>query len=131
MRAVFLDFGTVSNGDLDPGPLVRALPGIVIHDRTPQADVPARIAGFEAILANKSVIDGDRRNTSTPACVVISKPALRKVSAKIASKLSRPAAAISSASFWLMRVRPPVRLTSRSQFLRNATCAGSIARWRR
>jgi glycerate dehydrogenase len=58
LRAVFLDFGTVSNGDLDPAPLERALPGIEIHDRTPQADVPARIAGFEAVLANKSVIDG-------------------------------------------------------------------------
>jgi glycerate dehydrogenase len=58
MRAVFLDFGTVSNGDLDPTPLERALPGIVIHDRTAQADVPGRIAGFEAVLANKSGIDG-------------------------------------------------------------------------
>jgi glycerate dehydrogenase len=58
VRAVFLDFGTVSNGDLDPGPLERALPGIVIYDRTAQADVPGRIAGFEAVLANKSVIDG-------------------------------------------------------------------------
>jgi glycerate dehydrogenase len=58
VRAVFLDFGTVSNGDLDPGPLERALPGIVIHGRTPQADVPGRIAGFEAVLANKSMIDG-------------------------------------------------------------------------
>lgn len=59
MRAVFLDFGTVSNGDLDPTPLERALPGIVIHDRTAQADVPGRIAGFAAVLANKSVIDGE------------------------------------------------------------------------
>jgi glycerate dehydrogenase len=58
VRAVFLDFGTVSNGDLDPGPLERALPGIVFHGRTPQVDVPARIAGFEVVLANKSVIDG-------------------------------------------------------------------------
>ena len=58
MRAVFLDYGTVSNGDLDTGPLERALPGIVIHGRTAQEDVPARIAGFEAILANKSRIDG-------------------------------------------------------------------------
>jgi len=58
VRAVFLDFGTVSNGDLDRGPLERALPGIVIHERTPQADVPGRIAGFEAVLANKSAIDG-------------------------------------------------------------------------
>jgi glycerate dehydrogenase len=58
VRAVFLDYGTVSNGDLDTGPLERALPGIVIHARTAQEDVPARIAGFEAVLANKSRIDG-------------------------------------------------------------------------
>ena len=58
MRSVFLDFGTVSNGDLDPGPLERVLPGIVIHERTPQPEVPARVAGFEAVFANKSVIDG-------------------------------------------------------------------------
>ncbi len=57
MRAVFLDFGTVSNGDLDPGPLERAVPGIVLHEQTPQADVPARIAGCEAVFANKSVFD--------------------------------------------------------------------------
>lgn len=57
MRAVFLDFGTVSSGDLDTGPLERVVPGIVIHDQTAQADVPARVAGFEAVLANKSVID--------------------------------------------------------------------------
>jgi glycerate dehydrogenase len=41
MRAVFLDFGTVSNGDLDPAPLER-VPGIVIHAQTAQLDVPAR-----------------------------------------------------------------------------------------
>jgi glycerate dehydrogenase len=58
VRAVFLDYGTVSNGDLDPAPLERALPGLVIHVRTPQADVPARVAGFEVVLANKSRIDG-------------------------------------------------------------------------
>ena len=58
MRAVFLDFGTVSSGDLDTGPLERAAPGIVFHDQTPQAEVPPRVAGFEAVFANKSVIDG-------------------------------------------------------------------------
>jgi glycerate dehydrogenase len=57
MRAVFLDFGTVSNGDLDPGPLERAVPGLVIHQQTAQADVALRVAGREAIFANKSVID--------------------------------------------------------------------------
>jgi glycerate dehydrogenase len=58
MRAVFLDFGTVSSGDLDTSPLEQVLPGIVLHERTPQPDVPARIAGHEVVLANKSVIDG-------------------------------------------------------------------------
>jgi glycerate dehydrogenase len=58
VRAVFLDYGTVSNGDLDTAPLERALPGLVLHARTPQEEVPARIAGFEAVLANKSRIDG-------------------------------------------------------------------------
>ncbi len=57
MRAVFLDFGTVSSGDLDTGPLERVVPGIAIHEQTAQADVPARVAGFEAVFANKSVID--------------------------------------------------------------------------
>ncbi len=59
LRAVFLDFATVSNGDLDPGPLERALPGIVMRARTAQPEVPRRISGFEAVLANKSVIDGE------------------------------------------------------------------------
>jgi glycerate dehydrogenase len=57
LRGVFLDFGTVSNGDLDPAPLARAVPGLVIHGRTPQPEVAARMAGFEAVFANKSVID--------------------------------------------------------------------------
>jgi glycerate dehydrogenase len=56
MRAVFLDFGTVSNGDLDTGPLERVTPGIVLHQQTAAADIAARIAGFEAVFANKSVI---------------------------------------------------------------------------
>jgi glycerate dehydrogenase len=70
MHAVFLDFGTVSNGDLDPAPLERVLPGIVLHERTPQADLPARIAGFEVVLANKSVID---------AAAIAANPKLRLV----------------------------------------------------
>ena len=57
MRAVFLDFGTVSGGDLDTGSIERALPGILFHPQTPPAEVAARIAGFEVVLANKSVID--------------------------------------------------------------------------
>ena len=57
MRAVFLDFGTVSNGDLDTGPLERVLPGLVIHQQTSTEQVAARITGFEVVFANKAVID--------------------------------------------------------------------------
>jgi len=57
VRAVFLDFGTVSNGDLDTGTLERVLPGIVLHDRTDAQQIAARIAGFEVVLANKAALD--------------------------------------------------------------------------
>ena len=56
MRAVFLDFGTVSSGDLDTGSLERVTPGIVLHEQTAAADIAARIAGIEVVFANKSVI---------------------------------------------------------------------------
>lgn len=59
MQACFLDLGTVSSGDLDPAPLQRALPGIVLYEHTPQGHVAARIAGMEVVLANKSRITGD------------------------------------------------------------------------
>lgn len=54
MRAVFLDFATVSSGDLDTSPLERVLPGLVLHPQTPPDEVAARTAGFEVVLANKS-----------------------------------------------------------------------------
>jgi glycerate dehydrogenase len=57
LRGVFLDFGTVSSGDLDPARLERAVTALEIRERTPQAEVAARIAGFEAVFANKCVID--------------------------------------------------------------------------
>ncbi len=57
MRAVFLDFSTVSSGDLDTGSLERVVPGIVLHEQTLRDDVARRIAGFEAVFANKSIID--------------------------------------------------------------------------
>ncbi|MEX2149801.1 MAG: D-2-hydroxyacid dehydrogenase [Steroidobacteraceae bacterium] len=58
MRAVFLDFGTVSSGDLSTASLEQVLPGILLHEQTPPDQIAARVAGFEAVLANKSVIDG-------------------------------------------------------------------------
>ena len=53
MRGTFLDLGTVSNGDLDTAPLSAVLPGLAIHEQTPQAQVAARIAGCEVVLLNK------------------------------------------------------------------------------
>jgi len=53
MRGVFLDLGTVSNGDLDTSVLAEALPGLAIHEQTPQDEVAARIAGQEVVLLNK------------------------------------------------------------------------------
>ena len=57
MRAVFLDFGTVSNGDLDTAALEREVPGLAIHLQTSSAQVAGRIAGFEVVFANKAIID--------------------------------------------------------------------------
>ena len=53
MRAVFLDFGTVSHDDLDTGSLERVLPGITFHATSTDAEVDERIAGCEFILTNK------------------------------------------------------------------------------
>ncbi len=54
MRAVFLDYATVSiHDDLDPAALRRALPGIEMRDYTRQDDVATAIAGREAVLVNK------------------------------------------------------------------------------
>ncbi len=57
MRAVFLDFGTVSNGDLDTALLERVVSGLTIHQQTSNAQVAGRVAGFEVVFANKAVID--------------------------------------------------------------------------
>lgn len=59
MRAVFLDFGTVSNGDLDTAPLERLVPGLVLHQQTSTEQVAERIAGFEVVFANKAIIGRD------------------------------------------------------------------------
>jgi glycerate dehydrogenase len=53
MRAVFLDFGTVSHDDLDTAALERVLPGISLHATSTEAEVDERIAGCEFILTNK------------------------------------------------------------------------------
>jgi glycerate dehydrogenase len=53
LKAVFLDFGTVSHDDLDTTSLQRVLPGITLHQSSNDAEVDERIAGCEFILTNK------------------------------------------------------------------------------
>lgn len=53
VKAVFLDFATLSRGDLDTSALGRVLPNIALHDVTPVADIAARIAGAQVVLTNK------------------------------------------------------------------------------
>jgi glycerate dehydrogenase len=53
VRAVFLDFGTVSHDDLDTATLERVFPGITLHTTSTDAEVEERIAGCEFILTNK------------------------------------------------------------------------------
>jgi glycerate dehydrogenase len=53
LRAVFLDFGTVSHDDLDTTNLERVLPGIALYSTSNEAEVDERIAGCEFILTNK------------------------------------------------------------------------------
>ena len=60
MKAVFLDFGTVSHDDLDTSSLERVLPGITLHRASSDAEVDERIAGCEVILTNKLNISGAR-----------------------------------------------------------------------
>ncbi len=55
-KLVILDAHTANPGDLSWAPL-EALADCVIHDRTPPADVPARIAGADAVMLNKAVLD--------------------------------------------------------------------------
>ncbi len=59
MQAVFLDFATVSRGDLDLGRLTSVLPRLVLHEVSREADIPARIAGREIVLVNKLRIGRD------------------------------------------------------------------------
>jgi glycerate dehydrogenase len=58
MKAVFLDYQTVSNADLDPGPLRAVLPELVLYDQSDEAQIRQRMADAEAVLLNKVNITG-------------------------------------------------------------------------
>ena len=53
MKAVFLDYETVSNADLDPSPLQAVVPDLALFDQSNDAQVRERVAGAEAVLLNK------------------------------------------------------------------------------
>ena len=57
MRAVFLDYETVSNGDLDTSGLTEVMPGLQIYESTSDAEVAGRIADAEIVLLNGFVLN--------------------------------------------------------------------------
>jgi glycerate dehydrogenase len=66
MHSVFLDYATVSfDGDLDPGSLLDALPGLELRHHTPQDEVATRIAGAEVVLVNKLRISREAIEAAT------------------------------------------------------------------
>ncbi|MFM8517680.1 MAG: D-2-hydroxyacid dehydrogenase [Nevskiaceae bacterium] len=70
MSAVFLDFSTLSVGDLDVSGLHAAAPSLRLREMTPQDDVAAAIAGCEIVMLNK---------LQMPRDVIASAPALKLI----------------------------------------------------
>jgi glycerate dehydrogenase len=56
VRAVFLDYETVSNGDLDTSGLTGLMPGLQIYGSTSESEVAARLADAEIVLLNGFVL---------------------------------------------------------------------------
>ncbi len=59
MRAIFLDYETVSNGDLDLSTLRRVMPRLQLYGATDDTEVAGRIADAEIVLLNKFVLTGE------------------------------------------------------------------------
>jgi glycerate dehydrogenase len=53
MRAVFLDYDTVSTGDLHTGPLMAAMPGLTFYGATQETEAAGRLADAQIVLLNK------------------------------------------------------------------------------
>jgi glycerate dehydrogenase len=65
MKVVVLDGYTANPGDLSYDAL-QSLGDVVIHDRTPEADVCARLQGADAVLTNKAIVSATTiENTPT------------------------------------------------------------------
>jgi glycerate dehydrogenase len=59
MKAVFLDWATVSRGDLDASGLERALPEIEFFDDSSASQARERIASARVVIANKIRLDAE------------------------------------------------------------------------
>jgi glycerate dehydrogenase len=70
MKAVFLDFATVSGGDLELARLRRSLPGLELFDVTRAEQLAARTRGAAIVLINKLTMD-ERAMASNPALKLI------------------------------------------------------------
>lgn len=70
MLGVFLDRDTVDRGDLDLGPLLRALPDWRLHDFSRPAQVGEHLAGARVALTNKVLLN---------AATLATAPALRLI----------------------------------------------------
>jgi glycerate dehydrogenase len=70
VKAVFLDFATVSHDDLDPATLRRVLPRLELCAATAQWEIAERIAGAEVVLVNKLRMTGE---------LIAGNPALRLI----------------------------------------------------
>jgi glycerate dehydrogenase len=53
MRAVFLDYDTVSNGDLDASQITRVVGDVRFYPQTADSQIAERIADAEVVLSNK------------------------------------------------------------------------------
>ena len=60
MRTVFLDYDTVSNGDLDTASLSRCAPGIRFYPLTSESQLAERIADAQVVLVNKVELTRER-----------------------------------------------------------------------
>jgi glycerate dehydrogenase len=56
VSAVFLDYDTVSSGDLDPSGLLRVMPDLSVHGLTDEAQIAERIEAAGIVLLNKVVL---------------------------------------------------------------------------
>ena len=71
MKAVFLDYATVSAGDLDVAAMRRVLPQLELHDVTPDAEIAARIRDTAFVFTNKLRITRDHMQSARQVKLIL------------------------------------------------------------